>query len=160
MLELFSATKKKEVVKLCKKMTLADSDLVSMINGCGAAGYCHIPRFFDTDSNHLWEKAKRERTPDNMRAMFNQLEKESKRIAFHFFARNDNLKVWHLFFYDTTEFSGRSRFSEGSHLHFVNHLWGLDVNQVFDNLPERPTSSVHIKVRSEQDGGEQRASGA
>ena len=152
--ELFTISKKGEAVKFCKKLVLEQLDLPSMALGCGSIGYTHIPRFFDTDPDHLWTKAKKERTPENLSKMFRQLKKEQRRQFFHFFALQSDLKIWHLFFGDTTEDLGESRFIGGSHIHFVNHLWELDVDAIFDSLPERPGSSVHVKIKSEQGAAE------
>lgn len=157
MLELFAATKKSESEKICQKLMLNDSDLASIIMGCSSIGYSHTPRYFDTDADHLWAKVRKDRSPQNFKQMFKQIQKEAKRTVFHFFTLNEDSKIWHMIFYDTNEYSGMSRFTAGSHLHFVNYLWGLDVDSILERLPERPRSSAHIKVRSEQFGTDVRA---
>ncbi len=145
--ELFAISKKKEAVKLCKELVLDYLDVSTMIAGCGSLGYNYIPRFFDSNVDHIWEKAiKQERTADNFRKTFNQLAQESKRKCFHLFVSEES-HSWHMLFWDTTEHAGDSRFIGGAHIHFVNHLWGLNLVEVVSALPDRPAKSAHIKTR-------------
>jgi hypothetical protein len=148
-LQLFAAIKKKEVLKLAKEFTLTFDDLADAIGVCGKIGYEHFARFFDRNSDRLWQKIRRDHTPISIGKMLTQIEWESRRTCFHLFALKENPEFWHLFFWDSCEESGGGRFIEGSHVHFVNYLWGIGLDEITDNLPKRPKVSVHIKTKSE-----------
>ena len=145
--ELFTITKKQEVVKRGKELILSYHDLATTVAGCGSIGYNHIARHFDSDVGHIWTAAKKgEMTPALLRKTHKQLTKESKRTSFHFFVSKDT-EAWHLLFGDTTESNGVSRFVGGSHLHFINHLWGIDGDEILRRLPERPGGNpLHLRI--------------
>lgn len=148
--KLFSMTKKSEAMKFCHKITLRYADLSKMILGCGSLGYLHTPIFEDNDVSHLWKGAREKvQTPNGLRQLHKQLRQDSSRSIFHFFVRDGDPDIWHLLTADSCDSRDDCQFVQGSHVHFINHLWVRPtIQEIISVIPRRPRG-VHIRTTDE-----------
>jgi hypothetical protein len=149
--KLFSASRKSEAVKLCHEIVLSDFDITRMIINCGLCGYQHPPIFHENDVDYIFDSLARTGiTPSNLSSTYRQLEKDSATTIFHFFILTEKPEIWHLLYWDSREDWYPGQFKFGTHVHFINHLWGdITIQDVMRRIPERPKCGAHIRTHRE-----------
>ncbi len=80
-----------------------------------------------------------------------QIFKDRKYLVGHLFYLPD-LSKWHFFYFNQRDWDGKANHWEyGSHVHFINYLWNLDVQKLWEGFVrngEIPGGAIHIRFKS------------
>jgi len=57
---------------------------------------------------------------------------------------------WHCFFFDRSDLMG-GHWSEGDHIHYLSHLWGLSSDEVWNGFEDRNYSPGKVHIRFTHD---------
>ena len=150
---LLGITKKSELLKYCRRITISEDELVSLTLTCHQFGYIYSPKFKDyipdgrrlTDIDIANLKAGKTRKFGNK---VHSIFEERKHYMVHLFEKGEE---WHCFFSTYQDMKpDQSHFGGRPHLHFVNYLWSshakLQVWEAFDQRTHDVQKSVHIKM--------------
>ncbi len=164
-IQLLSFTKKSELTKYAKSLTIHKSDLANFILAAklGGSDYLHSAHHRDFVPEHLVPKK-----GDINKIVANEagvLEGQSQKIvnklgqifvqrrllSGHMFYVPDH-SFWHFFYFDQRDTSRRdNHWKNGSHIHFINHLWpdrtAKSVWEEFTTGKPIMKNSIHINYQ-------------
>lgn len=162
-LKIFEISKKSELVKHCKEITIHSSDFATTVFACdaGAMPWLHKISYRDFVPEHLKPTDKLGKAlagqgigplNDEARKEFvkiEQLFKDRRYLVGHIFYKHD-LSQWHFFYFDQRDFDTRNNHWEhGAHIHLLNHLWpNLKADtlwQTFNAGNPKLSGSLHIR---------------
>lgn len=143
LIKIFNITKKKELDKHCKKITIVAedfSDLVFACQGVGCTGYLHIPYFDEViDECHKPTKKDLKLLSEGKPSIFidkiGKLFKTRKyRIGHMFYRPTDN--KWHFFRFSLKEIDEKNPgWCGGPHIHLINYLFsGQNCINIFEDF--------------------------
>lgn len=156
---LFEQTKKADLLKYCRTLTIRSEELAAMAFSSHKIGYLHKIKTFEYIPEHL-KILPGERLSDDLKpgqkltgkdlAFLNKIKgtfAQRRYSVAHLFIGHDK---WHIFYFDFHDIDDQEwkHWKEGSHIHFVNYLWAnLNVDEVWENLAGRSNKSygIHIK---------------
>lgn len=151
---LFSATRKKEAVRIAGTLTMTQRDLVGLILNCADLGLRH----------HLFTKEFRPPGTEGLQPPVDMIAEGGKELTEagkrffkqmgHVFTQRQQIHVHlfeneaqhHFIFFDFAD-TKDEHWVGGNHVHYSSHLWGIpkeDTFKDFETRGERPTN-VHIK---------------
>lgn len=157
--KLLNASKKAELEKLIRSITVTQEDLVVLVHTSEKIGYKHFLNYGQWIPQHLIPSEEEEITLSENgvgelkgKALkyvrkVSQLFKERKYRVGHLFVANQK---WHLFYLDLKDIEQQTNhWMGGPHLHFTNYLLpGLSIDQVIDRFLKLDFdfgSRLHIK---------------
>ncbi len=165
---LFEANSKKEVEKICSKLTITSSDMLYLVRLSEAKiiefPYLHASKLIEeTPVNVHLTKKNLETLKDNgvgslgwdakkAVSKLYQAPLQTKRTMAHLFYRPDH-RFWHLFYFDQKDtYRVRNHWDYGPHLHYVNWLWpNLNCQDVWKsycaNAKKGIGSAEHIRFK-------------
>ncbi|MBD3157810.1 MAG: hypothetical protein GF309_03385 [Candidatus Lokiarchaeota archaeon] len=162
--KLFGLERKNKVEKYIKGKRLYGSDFGDflLLMQYFPLRYWHFPIYNRIEPSHLQIELEnldclqpdcngKEETQESVRKLLtriNQLSKERRLLATHFFPRLD-LKRWHLIYFDQRDTNKHdSHWRWGSHMHFASSLWHrCSIEEIWEEMhrskPNYP-ASLHI----------------
>jgi hypothetical protein len=158
--ELLSASRKAEAVKLCERLSLAGRELVALTFCARDQGwrYRQKHRDFYPDLSRVADKPY-EAPAEQFFRRFQLFKNEWKHRSAHLLQRGAE---WHCFFFTDHDIFRISRrkgprwftthWKHGTHVHYVSHLWGLDVEQLWARMDQRDISVSGEHIRYDQYG--------
>ena len=145
---LLEARRKKEAVKLAKALTMRSDEFAHLIFNADQIGFRHEIR----DRHHVPPDLRgRVKTPEDALEVF----RKRRVVTSHLFTR---AAEWHCFHFDYSEVVDESDLGPqkaphwvgGPHIHYLSHLWGMDLTTLRSALDERSFGShgsVHIRFQ-------------
>lgn len=138
LLTLFNISKKRDVIKYCKNLTIHQSDFVALILGAQAGAlepYKYANHFSDKIPEHLYPKDDeraaisengvgplRGKSKKAINKVF-QIFKDRRCLAAHLFYTSD-YNYWHMFYFDQRDNEiNDNHWKEGPHVHYLSDLW-------------------------------------
>jgi hypothetical protein len=153
LIKLVKISKKSEILKYCRTLTISEHDLFLFIHNCSLINFIHRSRFPQFVPSHLdinpddKEKLKKGDFKPFSKKM-NSIFLERRNIHVHFFEQG---LEWHCFYfsYEDIELGKSNHWKQGCHIHYINHLWpNINKKQVWDLFEVRTTEirgNVHIR---------------
>ncbi len=125
--QLFSITKKAEVEQFVRQITISEYDLFLLIHNCSQIGYSHRSKFKQYIPEHAQiSKIDRDNlSKGNPKILLKKIHSEliqRKYLHVHLFEYSNE---WHCFYFthQDIEPASNNHWKNGSHLHYVSHLW-------------------------------------
>lgn len=162
LIKLLEIDRKSELRKYSRKIIIKKSDFANLILSSFLIGYTHQIKYKDFIPQHLnpsleERKALIENSPGPVTgkakkfvSKVSQLFKDRRYLVGHIFY---NKNKWHLFYFDQRDSEKRkNHWIEGPHIHFVNYLWGVNVDQLWSSFNTRRggfSKGLHIKYEME-----------
>lgn len=151
---LLEFTKKSKAIAYCKRIILPEIELGILIKNCSQIEFTHRSKFkqFVPKDRKIQDAdftAMKKGNPRQFVAKLDQILQERKINHVHLFERG---KEWHCFYFTYSDIASDqvSHWKQGSHLHYVSHLWpNLRKRQVWESFEERNVDipSVHIRLK-------------
>ncbi|MDO8580041.1 MAG: hypothetical protein Q7S13_01005 [Candidatus Omnitrophota bacterium] len=172
-MSLFDIPKKKELIKFAKEIIIQKGAFASVIFAAEdqLLPYLHQISYRDYVPQHLKPTdAEREALSRNgvgeikgdalkFVSKVSQIFEDRKYLVGHLFYSPD-LSKWHFFYFSQRDWDNRdNHWEQGSHIHFINYLWNLDVKKLwgeFINEGKIPGGALHIRFQEDQKGDNDR----
>jgi hypothetical protein len=168
LVEIFTATRKKDLAKLCDAAVITMGTLVDVIMACegGLPPWTHHISYRDFLPEHLRLSEKDHQaitkngvgpfSPEAAKAVrkMSQTMRERRYLVGHIFYTPDHAN-WHFIYFDQRDISSRrNHFDGGLHIHLINHLWPQHTAQTiwshFNTGNPQMKAALHIRcVRRE-----------
>jgi len=157
---LLGITKKREVVKFCKGVTISEDDLYLLIRNCAQIGYnCRskYPEYLP-DDRRITDRDVADMKAGKIKqfsAKLHQIFEERKHYMVHLLEKG---KEWHCFHYTYKDMEAdeKGHWKHGSHLHYVSYLWPeytkRRVWEAFDQRSNDIRGSLHIRLKVKEVG--------
>jgi hypothetical protein len=158
---LFDFEKKKELVKHAKDLVITKHDFARLVQACEFSdiGYLHrihqrdiIPeqlRIQKGECGLLLDPTKNQKAATKILQVF----RDRRFLVGHIFYTADLVR-WHFFYFDQRDLGAdpeQVHWRDGSHIHFINHLWpNFTAQGIWDRfLTKDPlvSGSLHIHYR-------------
>jgi hypothetical protein len=174
LLKLFTFTKKRDLERYCRALTVESRDFVSLILSCeqNAKPFLHQITFKDIVPEHLipsddeWAalaknpagelSAEAAKTVSKMAQLFD----DRRYLVGHIFFMPDQSR-WHFFCFDQRDLEDQrpNHWKEGPHVHFINWLWprqnAEELWSHFIRESERPGGDFHLRFSMDTDSAKQ-----
>jgi hypothetical protein len=148
--DLFSFTKKGKAEKYAKNIKILEFELFLLIHNSQQLGYRHkskllehIPSQLQIGEEDVGNLFKTDKSKLAKRIV--AAHKQRKRMHAHLFEKDSD---WHCFYfsYDDVE-EGENHFVQGTHLHYLSHLWTYNKEVIWSSFDARITNikDIHIK---------------
>jgi hypothetical protein len=164
--EILCSADKKELTAKCKRIEIQKTDFTDFILLC-KSGLCHLEHrmeFFDFVPEDVqtreedWDvlnappsELNLMESKKSLRRLF-KMHGMRKYIVGHLFIESDKTHnpEWHFIFFEINELKDRNNhWSEGAHVHLVNHLFpSINVQDVWSDFiknKKTPSSKLHIR---------------
>jgi hypothetical protein len=167
--DLLAITKKSELQKFCRQLTISQHDFAILVWNSATIGYQHQLQNHEFQPDHLQptqeeiaglgRRSADGKISDEGQRFFRkirQLFKDRRILVSHIFF---NSARWHVFYFDQRDLAeGNSQhWKEGTHVHFVNDLWpGYDPKDLWSLLKQADASiggKLHIRFERQKPGG-------
>ena len=156
--KIFSFTKKNELTKGAAGIAITGRELSDTVIGCQSLGF----RYFR--QQHNWAPEHLSPSQEELNSLkignedsvvmkkrikfFNKIDqgfKERKLIIFHLFVMSE--KIWHVIYFNEkdSDIKTGNHWKHGPHIHIVNHLWGVSLEDLWNNFPKLPKNGLHIR---------------
>ncbi len=156
--KMFGFTKKGEACKYAARVTISGTELFETIIGSQHVGCLYFRK------EHIWAPEHLSPSDDEINALGgddNTIEtkrmqegffrkvtqgfKERKLLIFHLFTFGSD--KWHIVYFNEkdSDVKNNNHWKHGPHIHFINHLWKIDLEALWNSFPKLPANGLHIK---------------
>jgi hypothetical protein len=153
---LLQITKKAELEKYCRDLTVSEYDLFLLIHNCNQIQYNHRSKFKEFMPDHLKfsDTDRYEMKTGNLRKAIRKVSpsiQERRCLHIHLFEYST---VWHYFYFSHQDVNIEStnHWKYGCHIHFVNYLWTEYskslIWKIFNKRNNEISGNLHIRFSS------------
>jgi hypothetical protein len=149
---LLAMSRKADIEKLCKRLTISQWDLFLLIHNCSQLKIRHRSKFPEFVPPHLEiTDNDRSRLKEGVGAAFakklTSLMRERRNICVHLFERG---LEWHCFYFSYRDIeTDGNHWSQGAHLHYLSYLWPNitkdKIWKAFDTRVTKLPGDLHIR---------------